>query len=68
MIFGSRSVSVQPFHALLYPLDPMTMLAVAKAAAADVERTVAHAKPLQVTIFIIISTIFIITIILGACC
>ena len=45
---GSRTVSVQPFHALLYPLDPMTMLAVAKAAAADVERAVAHARPLQV--------------------
>jgi hypothetical protein len=44
-------VSVQPFHALLYPLDPMTMLAVAKAAAADVERAVAHARPLQVKWF-----------------
>jgi hypothetical protein len=41
-------VSVQPFHALLYPLDPMTMLAVARAAAADAERAVAHARPLQV--------------------
>ena len=41
-------MSVQPFHALLYPLDPMTMLAVARAAAADVERAVAHASPLQV--------------------
>jgi hypothetical protein len=48
---GSRTVSVQPFHALLYPLDPMTMLAVAKAAAADVERAVAHARPLQVKWF-----------------
>jgi hypothetical protein len=48
---GSRTVSVQPFHALLYPLDPMTMLAVAKAAAADVERAVAHARPLQVEMF-----------------
>jgi hypothetical protein len=44
----NRSVSVQPFHALLYPLDPMTMLAVARAAAADVEKAVAHASPLQV--------------------
>ncbi len=39
---------MQPFHALLYPLDPMTMLAVARAAAADVEKAVAHASPLQV--------------------